>query len=405
MADVFVARQPIFEGDLSLSAYELLFRRGDENRAVVTDNDDATSTVIINAFTELGLETVVGDQRAWINVGREFVLDRLAFSLPADRVVLELLENQQVDEPLLEALRELRDAGYTIALDDFAWDETLIPLVQLAHIVKVDVMPMDTADVIRNVTALRPYDVLLLAEKVETREEFNVCAELGFDLFQGYFFCKPEVLSGKGIAPNRFTLLQLVAAMQDPNIEFGALETLITRDVALSYRLLRYINSAFFGLRTECSSIGRALTLLGLENVKRWSTMTVFAGLDVKPQELILTALVRARMCELLGPSLGETNEDQNFTLGLFSVIDAMMDAPMDEVLDAIPFADDMRQALIAGEGAKGALLSSVLDWERGDFEPDRGIEAATVGNAHYDALAWADKAAEQLFDDRAAVA
>ena len=405
MADVYVARQPIFEADLGLSAYELLFRRGDENRAVITDNEDATSTVIINAFTEFGLETVVGEHRAWINVTREFIMNRLAYSLPPERVVLELLENQYVDDALLAALRELRAAGYTIALDDFSWDEALIPLVQAVDIVKVDVMPMDTADVIRNVTALRPYGVKLVAEKVETREEFNICAQLGFDLFQGYFFCKPEVLSGRGIAPNRLTLLQLVAALQDSKIEFAALETLITRDVALSYRLLRYINSAFFGLRTECSSIGRALTLLGLENVKRWSTMTVFAGLDVKPQELILTALIRARACELLGPAMGEMNADQNFTLGLFSVIDAMMDAPMEEVLESIPFPDDMRQALIAGEGPKGTLLGSVVDWERGDFDPERGIDAATVGDAHYDAIAWADKAAEQLFDDRAAVA
>ena len=405
MADVYVARQPIFEADLSLSAYELLFRRGDENRAVVTDNEDATSTVIINAFTEFGLESVVANHRAWINVGREFVMNRLGFSLPADRVVLELLENQYVDQPLLEALAELRAAGYTVALDDFSWDEALIPLIESVDIVKVDVLPMETADVVRNVEALRPYDVRLVAEKVETREEFNICAELGFDLFQGYFFCKPEVLSGKGIAPNRLTLLQLVAALQDPDIEFGALETVITRDVALSYRLLRYINSAFFGLRTECSSIGRALTLLGLENVKRWSTMTVFAGLNVKPQELILTALVRARMCELLGPAMGEENADQNFTLGLFSVIDALMDAPMTEVLDSIPFHEDMRQALIAGEGRKGALLGSVLDWERGDFTAHRGLDAAVVSDAHYEALAWADKAAEQLFDDRAAVA
>jgi EAL and modified HD-GYP domain-containing signal transduction protein len=405
MADVFVARQPIFLADQSLSAYELLFRRGDENRAVISDNEDATSTVIINAFTEFGLETVVGDHRAWINVTREFILNRLAYSLPPERVVLELLENQYVDEKLLEALRELRAEGYTVALDDFSWDEALIPLVQAVDIVKVDVMPMDTADVIRNVNALRPYGVKLVAEKVETREEFNVCAQLGFDLFQGYFFCKPEVLSGRGISPNRLTLLQLVAALQDRNIEFADLETLITRDVALSYRLLRYINSAFFGLRTECSSIGRALTLLGLENVKRWSTMTVFAGLDVKPQELILTALVRARMCELLGPAVGERNDDQSFTLGLFSVIDAMMDAPMEEVLESIPFPDDMRDALVSGEGPKGRLLTCVLDWERGEYDSACGIEPAAVGDAHYDALAWADKAAEQLFDDRAIAA
>src|SRR5206468_10674793 len=179
----------------------------------------------------------------------------------------------------------------------------------------------------------RSFGVKAVAEKVETQEEFKLCKEEGFDLYQGYFFCKPEVLRANAIGTNKLSLLQLLAALQDPDIELKRLEELIARDVALSYRLLRYINSAFFGLRTRVDGIGRAVALLGLSNVKRWATMTVFAGIEGKPRELLNLALVRARMCELLGPELGERSGDQLFTLGLFSVVDALLDAPMHEVL------------------------------------------------------------------------
>ncbi len=400
-ADVFVARQPIFDPQLEVAAYELLFRGANNHEtAVISDNEEATSTVVINAFTELGLDTVVGDRRAWVNVSREFILGAMAYALPKDRVVLELLEDQAVDAELLGQLDLLRRDGYTIALDDFAWSDDREPLLSHVDIVKVEVLGREPEAVASDVEKLRPYGVTLLAEKLETREDYERCSALGFQLFQGYFFCKPEMMSAKGVAPNRLSMLQLVAALQDPGIQFADLETLIVRDVALSYRLLRYINSAFFGLRREVDSIGRALALLGLENVKRWSTLTIFAGIDEKPREVIVTGLTRARFCELAGPKLfGEGQPDRLFTLGLFSVIDALMDAPMDEVLSKVPFPAEMTDALVKHTGTKGELLEAALRSERGTFANRQ------LAEIQLEAMSWASEAAEQLFEGAPAAA
>jgi EAL and modified HD-GYP domain-containing signal transduction protein len=395
LSDVFVARQPIFDPQLDVTAYELLFRGSNAiDHALISDHDEATATVVINAFTELGIDSVVGNHRAWVNVGRDFVVGGMAYALPADRVVLELLEDQVLDDQLIAALDLMRRDGYTIALDDFVWSDEREPLLRHVDIVKVEVLGRDHDAVVADVQRLRPYGLTLLAEKLETREDYERCAALGFELFQGYFFCKPETLSARGVAPNRLAMLQLVAALNDPDVEFGQLETLISRDVALSYRLLRYINSAFFGLRREVASIGRAVTLLGIENVKRWSTLTVFAGIDEKPRELIVTGLARARFCELAGPAhFGEPHPDRLFTLGLFSVIDGLMDAPMEEVLATIPFPAEMRDALVEGSGTKGALLDGTYACERGDFP------SAELAAVHLEALAWASQAADQLFE------
>jgi EAL and modified HD-GYP domain-containing signal transduction protein len=406
VADVFVARQPIFDRDQRVAGYELLFRHARDNHAVIADNDDATSAVVVNTFTDFGLERVVGDADAWLNVSRSFVLDRLAFALPPDRVVLELLERQKLDTALVDTLRELRSQGFRIVLDDFVYDPSLAPLVEVADVVKIDIRAVGTVGAAEQLQPLRRFDVELLAEKVETKAEFRVCREMGFDLFQGYFFCRPEVLQTRSLGANRLAMLQLVAALQDERTELSRLETLILRDVALSYRLLRYMNSAFFGLRQRVDSVGRALALLGINNVRRWATMTILAGIEDKPQELIVTALVRARLCELLGPAMGERNGDQLFTLGLFSVIDAMVDAPMAEVLSSIPFEDDMLAALTDHEGPKGELLECVLRWERGDFDAASDlVPADLVAAKHLEALDWAKHAVEELLgpDDDAA--
>jgi c-di-GMP phosphodiesterase len=204
-------------------------------------------------------------------------------------------------------------------------------------------------------------------------------------------------MEARAVTPNRLSVLQLVAALQDPKIEIAQLEALVSRDVALSYRPLRYINSAFFGLRREVDSIGRALMLLGIDNVKRWSTLSIFAGVEEKPRELIETALVRARFCELAG----EGNRDQLFTLGLFSVVDALMDAPMEDVIASIPFPDDMRAALVSGAGPKGELLATTLSFERGDFTPPLD----SLGASWLEAMTWATNAAEELFSAPAVAA
>jgi EAL and modified HD-GYP domain-containing signal transduction protein len=393
--DIFIARQPIFDRELVVTGYELLFRGANQNVAVISDHDEATSTVVINAFTEMGLEKVVGDRRAWLNVSRDFLLGGFARALPRARIVLELLEDQQVDDVLLESLDDHRARGYEIALDDFAGNEDLVPALDHVDIVKVDLLGRDPAAVAEDMDRLAGYDLTVLAEKVETREEHERCLEMGFDLFQGYFFCKPERMTARSVSPNRLTMLQLVAALQDPTVQIRELETLVTRDIALSYRLLRYINSAFFGLRREIDSISRALLLLGTENVKRWATLSIFAGVEEKPRELIETALVRARFCELAG----EGNKDQLFTLGLFSVVDALMDAPMEDVLDSMPFPEEMRAALIARRGAKGDLLATALSFERGEFSPP----SHRLGSLYIEAMGWATEAAGELFGTPAA--
>ena len=239
----------------------------------------------------------------------------------------------------------------------------------------------------------------LLAEKLETHEAHRYCADLGCDLFQGFFFNKPELVSDLGIAANRVTLLRVVAALQDPGVSLDELELLIGHDVTLSFRLLRYINSAFFGLVSEVRSIGQALALLGVENLRRWATLSVLITIDNKPPELMLTALLRGRFCELAGQRLGLAGPAELFTLGLFSVIDALMDSTMQTALEPIPFPPDMIQALIARRGEKGRLLDCVIALEAGDFESARSVLYCS-GELYLDAVGWADAVAVTLLSD-----
>ncbi|HUO69899.1 MAG TPA: HDOD domain-containing protein [Solirubrobacteraceae bacterium] len=404
MADVFVARQPIFDRKLNVVGYELLFRGAATQQALVISPDGATASVVLNSFTEIGLERIVGSRPAWVNVSREFVLSGLAETVPAGLIMLEILENQVIDEQLIGTLRELKRRGYQLALDDFEYSPEAEPLLELVDVVKLDLLALGRENFTRHVGRLRPRGIALVAEKLETRGDYAYCANAGCDLFQGFFFCEPELLSDLGISANRASLLRVVGALQDPSVDFPQLERLIGRDVALSFRLLRYINSAFFGLLCEVRSIGQALALLGVENLKRWATLSVLISIDNKPPELTLTALIRARFCELAGQRLALASPGELFTLGLFSVIDALMDSTMEKVLASIPFPPDMSEALIAHAGDKGRLLDCVAALERGDFDLAQSILHGS-GELYLDSLTWADAAADSLFDQPRAAA
>jgi c-di-GMP phosphodiesterase len=398
MSEVFVARQPIFDRHLHVAGYELLFRGGDATSALVADSEGATASVVLNSFTEIGLERLVGAKPAWVNVSREFVLGGLASTVPPTVVGLEILEDELLDERFVHALIELKRQGYRLALDDFRYSVSADRLLTLVDVVKLDLIALGREGIASEVARLKPYGMTLLAEKVESHEEHAYCAGLGFDLFQGFFFCRPELLHNRGIVANRASMLQVMAALQDPTVQLGQLERMISRDVGLSFRLLRYINSAFFGLRFEISSIGQALALLGVENLKRWATLTVLASIDGKPPELTVTALVRARFCEQAGRQLAGPRPGELFTLGLFSVIDALMDAPIEEVVGMIPFPPDMRDALTTRTGEKGALLECMTALETGDF--DRAQKLVTgAGDLYVEALMWANEASGPLFE------
>jgi EAL and modified HD-GYP domain-containing signal transduction protein len=396
MSDVFVARQPIFDRGLQVVGYELLFRDGPADRAVITSADGATAAVVLNAFTEIGLQQIVGTKTAWVNVSREFVLGGFAGSLPPGLVLLEILEDQLIDDRLISAISELKRRGHRIALDDFQYTPAAEPLLALVDVVKLDLLALGRARLAHEVSRYTPYGMKVLAEKLETYEDYTYCAAVGCDLFQGDFFCRPELLRSRRLDANRLALLALLAALQDRAVQLPDLERMVARDLLVSYRLLGYINSAFFAVRQPVRSIGQGLALLGIENLKHWVALSIFASIDGKPAELTSTALIRARFCELAGQSHPATEPGELFTLGLFSVLDALMDTPMTELLTKLPFPQDMRDALTEHHGAKGRLLDCVTAIEAGDLIRAQAI-LPTAPELYLAALIWANQAIDPL--------
>ncbi|MEW6354402.1 MAG: HDOD domain-containing protein [Pseudomonadota bacterium] len=397
--NVFVGRQPIYDRALNVYAYELLFRAGGGNRAVFQDADQATSQVILNTFMEIGLDNIVGEKMAFINLTRGFVLGNYFLPLPQGRIGLEILEDIDVDADVVAAVRALSEQGYLIALDDFVYHEKLRPLVDLADIVKIDVLALGRDALRAHMDILRKHPVRILAEKVETQEDFEFCKELGCDYFQGYFFCQPKVFKGQRIPTNRLATLRLLSKLQDPDTDLQELETLISQDVSMTYKLLRCINSAFYSLPRKIESLRQALVILGNEWLKTWASLILLSSIDDKPHELLQTALVRAKMCELLGAALSRENKESFFTVGLFSVLDALMDQPMQNVLQSLPLSEDISQALLHYHGALGEVLRCVLMYERGDWDEldCPGLQREKIAQAYLDALAWSTRTDKEL--------
>jgi len=397
--EVYVGRQPIFNSELDVFGYELLFRSGHTATANVIDGNQATSQVIINTFLEIGLEQITNQRHAFINLTRDFLLGSIPLPLNKEMVILEVLEDVTVDDELIEAITNLKNQGFVIALDDFVLDDANKSLLPLADIVKVDLMSMSEDKLREQVKQLKQHDLQLLAEKIETQDEFTLCKELGFKYFQGYYFCKPRVISGKQLPANRLALLEMISKLQNPDCEIKELETIISRDVAISYKLLRIINSSFFGFSSKVESIQKALVMLGLTALRNWVTVIGLSQVDDKPPELINISLSRAKMCELLAPAMG-CQKDAAFTVGLFSMLDVLMDRPLDELLEQLPLAEEIIEALIQNEGILGKILDIVMAYEQGNWQhldDTITLDADTVRNHYLESLAWSDEITSSL--------
>jgi c-di-GMP phosphodiesterase len=381
-SSVAVARQPILDARQRLTGYELL------HRGVANYGEQATAQVLLAAFGDIGIRRLVGRHPAWINVSRRFLLDVDPLPLPPGEVVLELLENQTIDEELIGRLQELHAAGFTIALDDFTYTAEADALLPLASIVKVDVLDGGVAHAARQAELLRPYDVTLLAEKVEDRETYEGCRALGYELFQGYFFCKPEIVQGREIPTSASSSLHDIAVLSRADASFEEIEAIVTRDPGLSLRLLRLLNSAAFSLRRRITSVHDAVTMLGARTVRQWAMMLVLGGVSTDCDELVPTALSRAHTLSRLAERR-EGDTDVAFSVGLLSVADALLGVPMDVALDGLPLADAVVDALIDRAGADGAALTAVLDYEWG-MNPvgDPGAHDA-LGECYAEGLRW----------------
>ncbi|WP_127474575.1 EAL and HDOD domain-containing protein [Sulfurivermis fontis] len=391
MDEIFVGRQPIYNRKLEVVGYELLYRSSLHNQAQFLDGDQATGEVILNAFLELGLENISGRYPAFINLSRSFLVGDKPLPFSHKRVVLEVLEDIEPDAAVIEALRRLARNGYIIALDDFVYRPELEPLAELAHIIKVDVLGVDPDALTERVAQLKRHKVRLLAEKVESHDEFERCKQLGFDYFQGYFFCKPNIVRGRSRPVNRLVLMNLLAELQRPETDINKLEKLVAQDAALTYRLLRYVNSPCVAIRRKVESLRRALVIIGANTIKNWITLILFTRIDDKPRELVVTALVRARMCELLGAAYRHEGLDRFFTVGLLSAMDALMDQPMEEVLNELPLVEEVKAALRTRDGHLGHVLEQVLLYEWGAWDKlCQSLDSLTYRQAYLDAVRWA---------------
>ncbi len=398
MRQFFIGRQPILDAAGETVAYELLFRSSNKNAYDPTvDGDAATSQVLINAVQELGLNKIVGKKLAFVNLTNLFLEQpELIELLPRDRVVLEILETIEVNQSVIDGVKSLKASRYTIALDDFQDTEEFAELKPLADLIKYDISQHTIAELCQIADKNTGTGVRLLAERVETQDQFQVLQAAGFDLFQGYFFSKPEILTGKKIPSNKGTLLQLLSQLNNPGISLEEITNLLRRDVSLSVRALKYVNSPLNGLLQEVTSIKQAAVLLGRDTIRHWVTLLLVADINEKPIELVHMALVRARYCQLSARKQGKINEHICFTAGLLSLVDAMMNIELAEVLESISATQELRDILLHQTGPEAKILSDIQALEKYESNSDIEITQA-MNDTYFEALDWAEQAGRFL--------
>lgn len=391
----FIARQPIFNKKLDIVAYELLFRSDLDNYCKAVDVAQASSSVISDSVLLFDLARLTDGKGAFVNIAREGLINEHARVLPIDMATLEILETVEPDDEVVAACRQLKEAGYRIALDDFTNGPAMLPLIALADVVKIDVLSTPRDTLAPMVGSLARPGLQFLAEKVETREDFEHVASLGFELFQGYFFAKPVILSGKGVPGFKAAYLDLLNEINLNPFDINRVEAILKTDVSMSYKLLRYVNSAAVGLRGTVSSIRETLLLLGQRKVRALASVWALAGLGQdQPEALLLVSVTRARFCEGLAAAAGQPNrQPEAFLLGMLSLIDAIMGRPMATLLDDLPITADVRLALAEQKGPLHPLMACVLAYEQGDWESVSAwaeklrVDASVITRLYLDAI------------------
>ena len=395
----YVARQPIFDVNLDVYAYELLFRDGDKNCFPDINPDEATSKILTSTHLTVGLEEITGGKVAFINFHRESLMYRFPTSLDASKVIIEILESVEVDEALIKACKHIRGLGYHLALDDFDADEKWRPFLPFVNVVKFDIREMPEARIRALVPDMKAHNIKLVAEKVETYQEFERYRDMGFDYFQGYFLARPEIVRHKGLRVSKLAMLELMAVSGVHNFDFDKINNVIEKDVSLTYLLLRFINNPLHNKRYQIKSLRHALTYLGEVEVKKFISLVALANLnDSNPSELLQQALVRAKFCEFLSVALNEQeNPPTGFLTGLLSLLDAMMRQPMEELLAKVPIDDSVKNALFGKPGKLRDCLVLVKQMEIARwgaikaFAEKHKIRQQLIHGFYNEALKWAN--------------
>lgn len=397
----YAARQPILDKEKQLYAYELLFRDSIDNVFPNVDGDEATSKIIEASKFNLGISDFTGNKPAFINFTLETLIKGYPRLLDKDEVVVEILETVKPGKRLLELCADLHRDGYIIALDDYIHKKVWGHFYPYINIIKIDWQDTDVATINEIKQAIKNYpEIKLLAEKIETYEEYNQAVELGFELFQGFFFAKPEMIKTKSLSPSQIAMAELLYETSKPDIDLLNITAVFQRDVSLSYKLLRYANSAIFKRRSEVSSIKQALVTLGAVELKRFIGLMFANNVNPnKPSELINAAMTRARFCESLAQHTSPPMDASiAFLTGLLSLIDAILDETLENILAKLPLAQSIKDTLLHKQGQMAELVVLVELIEHADWQKSHqlietlNIDKQQVAQFYNDALIWADE-------------
>ncbi|MFD2113538.1 EAL and HDOD domain-containing protein [Thiorhodococcus fuscus] len=404
MTNVFLGVQPIFDRERQVVAYELLFRSGTgggfEGSGV--DGDCATSQVILNAFADIGVDKLGRDKLLYINLTEGMLTSDVIQALPPDRVVLEILESVQVTPELIESVQRLVDMGFKIALDDFVFQSSWEPLLRICHIVKLDVQG-DDEDAMRAkyASVFKNEGPRLLAEKVENRIQFVQCLNMGFDLFQGYYLARPRVMEGKRPSADKIRVMRLLAELQDNDLSLQEVERLIAQDVALSYRLLRFLSGASITQGRTIHNLMQAISLVGLRTIRQWAALVALGTLSTQTPYSVTRSLIYARYCQIVGERNLPREKDALFTVGLFFNLDEILEIPLVEALASLPLDDALKDAILSHEGVLGQVLASAVRFEElnafGPVPPSLGLSGEILSAYFLEAFAWARGVQSQL--------
>lgn len=397
MFSSFVARQPIFTKKQQVFAYELLFRQAQEHSTCqASDSNDATIQVLENTLINLGFEQLTNHHPAFVNFPADILMSSFITALPKEMIVIEILETVHPTPEIILRCQELKALGFRLALDDFIFSPDYEPLLPLADYIKIDFRATTTSERQALVNQLKRPGLLFLAEKVETHEEFQEALSSGYSLFQGYFFCKPEILTGTSVQINKHSAFLFMQELIEPEINYKKLENILRHDISLSYKILRFINSPYFGFRTEITSIHQALTLLGQKELYKWSALLVLSNLAVnKPAELLTLALVRARFAELIAKQMRQKNGYEFFLAGMFSLMDAFLNRSMNDIVTNLPIHEDVKDAMLGSDNTIGKVLRLIAAYEKADWAEGESLSASLklsesqLAEDYYQAQLW----------------
>ncbi|NEX21975.1 HDOD domain-containing protein [Thiorhodococcus mannitoliphagus] len=402
MTDTFLGVQPIFDRERQVVAYELLFRNAHGGLAGSgLDGDSATSQVIINAFADIGVERLGRDKKLFINLTDGLLAGGLTETLPPQRVVLEILETVKVTPELVVAVQKLVGAGFEIALDDFVYAANWDPLIALSTIIKLDVLGDDEDAMRAKLDSIPgPRRPRLLAEKVESNIQFVQCLNMGFDLFQGFYLARPRVISGKRPPENRLLALKMLARLQDDDISLQEVELLISQDVSLSYRLLRFLGNVAVSQGRPIHNLKQAISLVGLRTIRQWAALIVLGSLESQSPYSFTRSLTFARFCQMVGERHLPSLKDALFTVGLFSSLDEILGVPLADALAPLPLDASLKDAILRHAGTLGQILASaaqIESVEAAGVDLPAGLDAQVLSTYFIEAFVWAQEIQAEL--------